>query len=224
MARILPSSSPSYTTLNNSCAGISLADSITSDCHKLLNVPYDCGFFLSKHRLIGESVFQNANAAYLKSADGTPTSIASPLNIGIENSRRFRALPVYATLMAYGREGYVDMIERQVALTRRIAELILRHEEYELLPELASSDQAKEKQRLDKVFIIVLFRAKDAELNKKMVRLLNETGKIWVSGSSWDGKPAARFAVSNWQVDVERDIKIIEGALNAVVKGWQDTN
>jgi hypothetical protein len=47
------------------------------------------------------SVFQNANAAYLSSI---PSSIPSPLNIGLENSRRFRALPVYAVLLAYGKE------------------------------------------------------------------------------------------------------------------------
>lgn len=33
-------------------------------------------------------------------------SLPSPLNCGIENSRRFRALPLYAGLMEQGKTGY----------------------------------------------------------------------------------------------------------------------
>lgn len=35
------------------------ADSIAADAHKLFNVPYDCGIFLSRHLRIGTAVFQN---------------------------------------------------------------------------------------------------------------------------------------------------------------------
>lgn len=34
-------------------------------------------------------------------------AVPSPLNVGIENSRRFRALPLFASLMELGKEGYV---------------------------------------------------------------------------------------------------------------------
>ena len=32
--------------------------------------------------------------------------VPSPLYVGIENSRRFRALPLFASLMSLGKEGY----------------------------------------------------------------------------------------------------------------------
>ncbi|GME35815.1 Pyridoxal phosphate-dependent decarboxylase [Neofusicoccum parvum] len=190
--------------------GIELVDSITGDGHKLLNVPYDCGFFLSRHLQIGQNTFQNANAAYLTA--GGESSIPSPLNIGIENSRRFRALPVYATLIAYGKEGYREMLERQIRLSRAIAGLILDHPAYELL----AQSSASRKEILDDIYIIVLFRAKDEQLNRELVCRINATSKVYVSGTSWEGAPACRFAVSNWQVDIERDLKVVSEVLDTV--------
>ncbi|EON68898.1 hypothetical protein W97_08156 [Coniosporium apollinis CBS 100218] len=201
-----------YLNIRAGCDGIQFADSITGDAHKLLNVPYDCGFFLGKHRALAENVFRNSNAAYLNVGATDTSFIASPLNIGIENSRRFRALPVYASLTAYGRRGYRDMLERQVKLARGIARFILRHSEYDLLPNLEVDDE----RRLDSIYIIVLFRAKDDSLNKDLVKHVNATKKIYVSGTAWTGAPACRFAVSNWQVDVDRDLQLVTDVLDRV--------
>lgn len=204
--RILSSSA--HSSIIEACAGLELADSITGDGHKLLNVPYDCGFFLSRHRAMAERVFQNPNAAYLASGNG-PDTIMSPLNIGLENSRRFRALPVYASLVAYGRDGYRDMLERQIQLARGIAQYVLESSQYELLPQ----KEASHEDILNGIFIIVLFRAKDEELNKQLVDKIKATRKIYVSGTSWEGRPACRFAISNWMADVGRDLPVIKKVL-----------
>ncbi|CAE7210474.1 hypothetical protein CFE70_009309 [Pyrenophora teres f. teres 0-1] len=204
-------SSPIHSSIIQACAGLELADSITGDGHKLLNVPYDCGFFLSRHRNIAQRVFQNPNAAYLASGNSAD-SIMSPLNVGLENSRRFRALPVYASLVAYGRNGYRDMLERQIRLSRGIAEHILESNDYELLPH---SDASKEGV-LGGIYIIVLFRARNEELNQQLVERIKATRKIYVSGTSWEGKPACRFAVSNWMTDMIRDLPIVKQVLRDV--------
>lgn len=52
-------------------------------------------------------------------------------------------------------------------------------------------------------FMIVLFRARDSELNEVLVEKINATGKIWVSGTSWGGSKAARIAVANWRVNLD---------------------
>ena len=184
LARLLPEHKPHLSGIRGGVEGIELADSIAGDAHKLLNVPYDCGIFFSKHLTIGTDVFQNAGAPYL-SAD--PSSIPSPLNIGIENSRRFRALPVYANLLTLGQVGFCEMLERQIGLARQIAAWIDEHPAYELLPQ--GSDP-------DAVFIVVLFRALKDNQNADLVARINATRQIFVSGTSWQGKPAARFAVS----------------------------
>ncbi|KAH6637700.1 pyridoxal-dependent decarboxylase [Boeremia exigua] len=211
LARILPSS-PQYQAIKECAAGLELADSITGDGHKLLNVPYDCGFFLSRHHTLAERVFKNPNAAYL--AAGARDGVLSPLNIGLENSRRFRALPVYASLIAYGKSGYREMLERQIALSRGIAEYIHESEDLELLPR----SEGFVKEYLSSIYIIVLFRAKDGDLNEQLVTKIKESRKVYVSGTSWEGRPACRFAVSNWMVDVERDLPIIKQILHEAVR------
>lgn len=212
-ARLLPPL-PQYQAIKDATAGLELADSITGDGHKLLNVPYDCGFFLSRHRALAERVFKNPNAAYLAAA-AEGDGIMSPLNIGLENSRRFRALPVYASLIAYGKAGYRDVLERQVALSRGIAEYIFESDSFELLPRFKGPVE----EALNSVYIIVLFRARDEELNKELVTRIKASRKIYVSGTSWEGKPACRFAVSNWMVDMDRDLPLIKQVLQDVVRG-----
>lgn len=213
-ARILPEHDPSYKHIIAGVAGLELADSITGDAHKMLNVPYDCGFILTKNLSLAQQVFQNPSAAYLSTPGGNESTIASPLNIGIENSRRFRALPVYASLAAHGRAGYVEILERQIKLSRAIAAFILEHPAYELLP--LGDNSVLPEDRLAQIYVIVIFRAKDEKLNSELVKRMNSTRKLYVSGTQFDGKAAARFAVANWQVDVERDLAIAKEVLEEV--------
>lgn len=156
-----------------------------------------------------QAVCTNPKAAYLSS--GGVSSIASPLNVGLENSRRFRALPVYAALLSEGQAGFSRMVTNMTLLSRRIASFIRDSPYYDLLPE--------GEWVVDEVFIIVLIRAKDKELNEVLVERINETRQMYVSGTKWRGEKAVRIAVSNWKVDVERDGAVVEGILSAVAEG-----
>jgi glutamate/tyrosine decarboxylase-like PLP-dependent enzyme len=210
-ARVLKEGGRDYAQLYAGVEGLELADSITGDGHKMLNVPYDCGMFFTRHKSLSEAVFAN-KAPYLSMASaGGPSTIQSPLNIGIENSRRFRALPVHATLIAYGKQGYFDMVKRQIDLARRIAVDLWNHPGYELLPLTADIDEL-----LTHTFVIVLFRAKDATVNDTLLDKIKATGKMYVSGTIWDGRPAVRIAVSNWQADPVRDSDIVREVLESI--------
>jgi len=154
-------------------------------------------------------VFQNPNAAYLNSG---PSTIPSPLNIGLENSRRFRALPVYSVLLAYGLSGFRDIFIRQTRLARAVAHFLQSSNEYELLQELVVDDYRD-------IHISVLFRVKDEKLNEVLGKKINDTRKIYVSGTKWEGRPACRIAVSTWKVDVERDTKIVVDVLEGIIRG-----
>jgi glutamate/tyrosine decarboxylase-like PLP-dependent enzyme len=212
--RILDQQDETYSSITSGCAGLELADSITGDCHKFLNTPYDGGFFFSRSSEVSELVFQNPNAAYLSAAKG---AVPSPLNIGIENSRRFRALPVYATLHAYGVEGYRRVLEQHVALARALTEFLFDHDAYQTLPNADSKDDA-----IRDTFVIVLFRAKDEMLNGALVEKINYgkegKGEMYVSGTMWEGRKAARIAVSNWCVDWKKDFEVVRGILDRLAK------
>jgi len=222
-ARALPKTDE-FAHLHAMLAGIQLADSITADGHKLLNVPYDTGIFLSRSDKTATRVFSNPNAVYLSAATAVPPAAAaaaaaasqqrsmhSPLNMGIENSRRFRALPVYAVLLSQGRAGLADMLARMVRLARAIAGLVRDSADYEWLPDESA-------QPGDVTFMIVLFRARDPALNEVLVDSINETGQLFVSGTSWRGDKAVRIAVSSWRVDVESDFEVVRQVLESVVR------
>lgn len=116
---------------------------------------------------------------------------------------------MYATLSTYGQFGYRDMLERQIQLAREVARFIKASSNYELLPQGMPED---------KIYIIVLFRAKDDELNAELVQRVNATRRIYISGTQWESKPAARFAIATWMVDVQRDFKLIQEVLTEVAK------
>ncbi|KAL8872913.1 MAG: hypothetical protein Q9174_001541 [Haloplaca sp. 1 TL-2023] len=215
-ARVLRNS-PDYRYVYSGTVGLELADSIAGDGHKLINVPYDCGFYFSRHQDMAHQVFQNPNAAYLSSGKPNPDNIQSPLNIGLENSRRFRALPVYANLMAYGRTGYVDMLHRQVLFARGVAGYFLRHEAFDLLP----TDLQTETMIAERIYIIVLFRAKDDTLNSELVKRLNASSQMYLSGTIWQGRPACRIAAANWQIGYNDDDRAVRNVVEEVLHEWR---
>jgi glutamate/tyrosine decarboxylase-like PLP-dependent enzyme len=182
--------------------GIEQADSVTCDGHKWLNVPYDCGFaFVREPERLPHAL--NVGAPYLPSADDPQPffGFLSP-----ENSRRARALPVWATLRAYGRSGYREMVERHLDIAAHLAELI---------------DAAPELERLAEVPLnIVCFRAHPPgvpegqldSLNSDLAQRLLADGRVFVGSTTYDGQVALRPAIVNWRTgaaDVERLVAIV---------------
>lgn len=115
---------------------------------------------------------------------------------------------MYAALVSEGRTGIAQMVARMVRLARSIAEFVRDSPCYDWLPDASAS--------LESVFIIVLFRAKDKAVNEELVKRINASGKMYVSGTAWKGEKAARLAVSNWRVDVERDFAEVKRVLESV--------
>jgi len=165
--------------------------------------------FLTRSPAILQSVFTNPNAAYLST--GGASTIPSPLNVGLENSRRFRALPAYAVLLSEGRPGMANLLANMTALSRQVAAFLRGSEHYELLPDDGAN--------FNEIFMIVLFRAKKSSLNDELVQKINATRQMYVSGTSWKGEKAVRMAVSNWMVDVARDFRVVTSILNHVAEG-----
>ena len=182
--------------------GIERADSVIADGHKWLNVPYDSGFaFVRDPKLLG-GVF-SLQAAYLPPADDPQPSF---MHLGPESSRRARALTVWATLRAYGRKGYRDMVERHLALAQRVAERV---------------DDAPDLERLADVPLnIVCFRFRPPEvpdsevdeLNRRLGEAVLEDGRVYVGTTVYEGRVAFRPAIVNWRTtedDVDELVDVI---------------
>ena len=167
-----------YPPLQHLLHGLHFADSLCVDGHKLLNVPYDTAFFYTRDKVSLMEFCSGGSAPYL----GT---VQSPLHVGIENSRRFRALPVYATLITYGREGYIRMMTRVIEFTRKV-EAWMRESTYTVI--LYETN-------------IILFTCTNIE---RVAEKINRAGIVYVTGTHFNG-PAARIAVSNWRVGLSRN-------------------
>lgn len=103
------------------------------------------------------------------------------------------------------------MLSRMTLLAREIAAYVRNSEHYEWLPSAEAS--------LESTFIVVLFRAREDALNEVLVDRINATGKMFVSGTKWDGKKAVRLAVGSWRVEVERDAAVVKEVLTDIAEG-----
>src|SRR4029453_2870784 len=99
-------------------AGMERADSVAADAHKWLNVPYESGFVLVREPGRLGPAFGMPGAAYLPGPDDPRGGYGL---LGPESSRRAPALPIWATLAAYGRAGYQALGEAPCALAARLA-------------------------------------------------------------------------------------------------------
>jgi len=57
----------------------------------------------------------------------------------------------------------------------------------------------------------VLFRFENDEETEAVLARVQAGGRVWMSGTTWDGRKAIRISVSNWQTgDEEIDLAIEE--------------
>jgi glutamate/tyrosine decarboxylase-like PLP-dependent enzyme len=173
-------------------AGIDGADSITVDLHKWLNVPYDAAVVYTRHPQRQREVYR-ASSSYLGDSD-------DPLHLTPENSRRFRALPAWISLAAYGRAGVARWVERNCALARALGAGIAALPGLELLSPVHLN--------------VVCFapRAGGSAERDGLLERLTRDGRVFLTPTVLHGRPALRAALSNWSTS-EADVAIALAAL-----------
>lgn len=173
-------------------SGLEQADSICVDAHKWLNVPYDSAAILTRHIRLQAETFSSA-ATYLGEAGEDPDAV----HLTPQNSRRFRALPLWMTLQAYGRGGYRELFEHSCDRAADLGHRIEIGAGFRLLAPV----------RVNVVcFTLDGPNASAAEVDDFLGRL-NATGEVLMTGTQLDGVPGIRAAFTNWRTrttDVER--------------------
>jgi glutamate/tyrosine decarboxylase-like PLP-dependent enzyme len=186
--------------LREQVRGLEGADSWATDAHKWLNVPYDSGLVIvanaAAHRAamsFKASYFQRGNSEERVGMDWVP-----------ESSRRARVIPLYALIKTLGRDGIADMIRRNVALARRMADRLSRVPGIRILNTVSLNQ------------VLVQFdgtggRNADATTLAVMGEIQKE-GTCWAGGAVWQGKQVMRISVSNWsttEADIDRSATAI---------------
>jgi glutamate/tyrosine decarboxylase-like PLP-dependent enzyme len=179
--------------LRHLVAGMELADSWTTDAHKWLNVPYDSGIVFCAHPESHRNAMAVA-ASYLIMDEGT-RRVRDEMDWVPEFSRRARGFAVYAALRSLGRSGVRELVERCCDAASRFAERIAAVEGVEVVNEVVLNQ--------------VLFRFESDERTDEVMAAVQKSGRIWLGGTSWQGRKAIRFSVSNWQTgDEEIDLAV----------------
>ena len=179
--------SPSYRHL---VAGIEDADSWSTDAHKTLNVPYDCGIAIVRDVAALRAAMGMHGAYLIHDEKG------EPLDKVPEISRRGRAFTVWAVLRSLGRSGVSDLVDR---LCRHAASFA------EGLRNIPGTTVLN-----DVVFTQVCVSFGDDARTQEVVRRVLEDGTAWMSGSTWHDRSVLRISVSNWSTtdeDVARSLE-----------------
>jgi glutamate/tyrosine decarboxylase-like PLP-dependent enzyme len=108
---------------------------------------------------------------------------------------------VWATLSAYGRAGYRAMVERHLALARRLAARVDAAPELELLAPAQLN--------------VVCFRYAPSgfsgdldALNDRLGTAVNDDGRVMFGTTRYRGMAAFRPAITNWRT-TEADVDLI---------------
>jgi len=176
-------------------AGYERADSWTTDAHKTLNVPYDCGMAIVADRAALRAAMSIRTDYLMQDTEGDPFETVP------EMSRRGRAFTVWAVLRALGRSGVADLVDGYCRHAAAFAAGI------------ATIDGSCVEN--DVVFSQVCASFGSDQRTADVSARLMADGTTWMTGSRWHGKAVLRVSVSNWSTtddDVARSLDALRKA------------
>lgn len=198
-AAAVPGASPEF-------AALAEADSVAIDPHKWLYAPLEAGCVLVRSPELLRNAFSYHPPYYHFGVEAT-----NFVDLGLQNSRGFRALKVWLALRHAGREGYVRMIGDDIRLSEHLFALVSRHEELEAVSQSLS---------------IATFRYVPADLrggvgsapvepyldtlNRQLLADLERGGAAFVSNAIVGGRFVLRACIVNFNTGVA-DIEALPG-------------
>ncbi|HEY4323029.1 MAG TPA: aspartate aminotransferase family protein [Mucilaginibacter sp.] len=190
-------------------AGIEEADSIAIDPHKWLYSPLEAGCTLVKNpnHLIET---YSSHPAYYNFSNNEPATL-NYYEYGLQNSRGFKALKVWAILQQVGRSGYIKLIGDDIRLSKLLFQLAEKHPELEAVTQNLSITTLR---YIPKGYIN---DTGDTEgylntLNEMLLNELQAGGKAFLSNAVVGGKYCLRSCIVNFRTsekDIEEIVEII---------------
>ena len=187
-------------------AGLHRADSLCIDAHKWLYAPVDCSALLVHDPAATARAFGAGADDYVRVLATQPAETFAFWDHGLELSRRFRALKLWATLRFHGAHRIAAAIGEDISLAAHLAELVAAAEDFELLSGPGLS--------------ICCFRHAPADLdepaldahNERILQRLQRDGRVYLSNATIDGRFALRACITNFRTtraDVERVLAVV---------------
>jgi len=174
----------------NQLRGIERADSITFDPHKWMFVPFSCGATLVSE---GGHVLR-------KSFDMTPEYLKDGAEVefdffryGQMGTRRFNSLKLWMAFKFMGREGYARTVERQIELTKYLANQLDALGDFKRVGEVETA--------------VCCFRfvpTPDLDgpsldlLQQRLQQVIERSGEAWLTTTVLNGRRALRVNINSF--------------------------
>ncbi|HSM26429.1 MAG TPA: aminotransferase class V-fold PLP-dependent enzyme [Anaerolineaceae bacterium] len=190
--------------------GLREADSIALDPHKWLYSPLEAGCILVRNPNHLKETFSHQPAYY--NFDGTEEDPSlNYYEYGLQNSRGFRALKVWLGLRQVGREGYIQMIGDDIALSKHLFETIGSYPELEAVTQNLSITTFRfVPQDLTNTSLDV--ESYLNKLNEELLNRLQSGGEVFISNAVLEGKYLLRACIINFRTtlnDIELLVQIV---------------
>lgn len=177
-------------------AGLRLADSVAVDPHKWLYASLEAGCALVRDAEKLRDAFAYHPPYYRFGTEAT-----NYFDLGLQNSRGFRALKVWLALQQVGRGGYVQMIADDIRLAQEMYRRIPQYSELEPLTQSLSittlryvpSDLKGGGEKVDRYL---------NELNEALLTQLQNGGEVYLSNAVIQGKFALRACIVNFRTSM----------------------
>ena len=188
--------------------GINRADSITFDPHKWMFVPFACGATLVRDggRVLREAF--DMTPEYLNEDRGGADVEFDFFRYGQMGTRRFNSLKLWMAIKFMGREGYAKTVERQIELTKYLAERIDALENFTRVGEVETA--------------VCCFRLNGVEIDRLQQRLqqiIERSGEAWLTTTVLHGRRAMRVNVNSFLTEKSH----IEDLVELLVKSAEVT-
>jgi aromatic-L-amino-acid decarboxylase len=184
--------------------GIDQADSVALDPHKTLFLPYGTGAALVRDGRLLQDAF-SASGEYIRPLGDSEVG-PSPADLSPELTRHFRALRLWLPLQIAGINAFRAAQAEKLALARYF---------HALLSEMDGFDAGPEPQ-LSVVAFRYLQKSGDVdEFNEKLMRHIQQEGRVMMSGTRIDGSYRLRCAILSFRTHLEH----IDEALDTVLRG-----
>jgi aromatic-L-amino-acid/L-tryptophan decarboxylase len=184
--------------------GIEKADSLVTDPHKGLFIPYGSGAVLVKNKeAITHSHQYTAN--YLQDSARNITDMYDPADVSPELTRHFRALRIWLPLQIHGLEPFIACLDEKLLLTayfrNKLEEIGFKTGP---VPDLSIS-----------YFWYPSIAIGEDIFNKKLLELIHKDGNVFFSSTIINGKFVIRMAVLSFRTKlrtIDRAIEIINNS------------
>ena len=185
--------------------GIEEADSVALDPHKTLFLPYGTGAVVVRD---GQQLLDafSASAEYIRPFSETEVG-PSPADLSPELTRHFRALRLWLPLQIAGIGAFRAAQSEKLALARYF---------HARLSEIDGFDPGPEPQLSVVAFRYLPKEGDVDEFNERLIRHIQQEGRVMLSGTRIDGRFYLRCAVLCFRTHLEHVDEAVEAVLHGV--------